>query len=119
MGICYFVVCMTIICGVAFYAGGLAQEKKETPMPEAVSEAATEIQEEATAESMMLQKKEGFLILEKEHRLVVYDSYAEELLFETNILYRDLPEAVQKAADLGIYLANEQELFDFLESYSS
>jgi hypothetical protein len=109
------------LSGVSFFVGRSSQDKNNVPQAESVDETAREdpIENEALEESMTLQQNEGFLILELEHRLVVYDLYARELIFETNILYSDLPQEVQKAVDNGIYLGNEQELFDFLESYSS
>ena len=42
-----------------------------------------------------------------------------EIYFETNIRVDELDKTAEKKAESGIYFQNEQELFAFLESYSS
>lgn len=43
----------------------------------------------------------------------------DEFYMETSIVYRLLPESVQAQIDRGKYFESEEELFEFLENYSS
>jgi len=52
-------------------------------------------------------------------RLVVYLSKTQEIYMETAIELDVLPLEIQEKIDTGIFFQTEQELYDFLESYSS
>ena len=52
-------------------------------------------------------------------RLVVYLSKTQEIFMETAIEFDTLPLDIQQKLDSGIFFQTEQELYDFLESYSS
>ena len=52
-------------------------------------------------------------------RLVVYLSKTQEIYMETAIELDVLPLEIQEKIDSGIFFQTEQELYDFLESYSS
>jgi len=52
-------------------------------------------------------------------RLVVYLSKTQEIYMETAIELDVLPLDIQEKIDSGIFFQTEQELYDFLESYSS
>ena len=52
-------------------------------------------------------------------RLVVYESKSQEIYMETSIESRTLPTDLQEKLETGIYFQTEEELYDFLESYSS
>lgn len=58
-----------------------------------------------------LRTKDGFL--------QVYILETGDFYMETSIVYRLLPEAVQAQIDQGKYFDSEEELFEFLENYSS
>lgn len=51
--------------------------------------------------------------------LQVYILETGEFYMETSIVYRLLPESVQTDIDRGKYFESEEELLEFLESYSS
>ena len=51
--------------------------------------------------------------------LQVYILETDEFYMETSIVYRLLPESVQAQIDRGKYFESEEELFEFLENYSS
>ena len=52
-------------------------------------------------------------------RVAIYDTKKQALYMETSIETRFLPEEIQKELEVGIYFKTDEELFDFLESYSS
>lgn len=52
-------------------------------------------------------------------RISIYDVKTQTLYMETGIEIFLLPQEMQKELESGIYFKTEQELFDFLESYSS
>ena len=52
-------------------------------------------------------------------RVVIYDVKSQTIYMETSIETSLLTEDMQKALETGIYFKTEEELFDFLESYSS
>lgn len=55
----------------------------------------------------------------KDGYLQVYILETGEFFMETSILYRLLPESVQAQIDHGKHFDSEEELFGFLENYSS
>jgi len=62
---------------------------------------------------------ERFLIKEEEGYLVIYDRMTMKRYDETTIQLCDLPERLQKLVSDGLYFADEEELYAFLENYSS
>lgn len=52
-------------------------------------------------------------------RISVYDVKTQTLYMETGIEVEFLPEELQQELESGIYFKTEEELYDFLESYSS
>ena len=58
--------------------------------------------------------------IKAEHgRLVVYENNSGEIFMETGIGIYALPYDIQLNLEPGIFFSSEQELYDFLESYSS
>ncbi|MBR2401466.1 MAG: hypothetical protein IKB01_01685 [Lachnospiraceae bacterium] len=62
---------------------------------------------------------ERFLIKEEDGYLVIYDRVAMKRYDETTIQLYELPERLQELISDGLYFANEEELYAFLENYSS
>jgi len=62
---------------------------------------------------------ERFLVKEEDGYLVIYDRVAMIRYDETTIQLYDLPERLQELVSDGLYFANEEELYAFLENYSS
>ena len=52
-------------------------------------------------------------------RVSIYDVKTQSLYMETGIEISLLPEDIQRELEVGIYFKTDEELFDFLESYSS
>ena len=61
----------------------------------------------------------GFLVVEEDGYLVIYDKSAMKKYDETTILVSNLPERVRLKLEEGIYFTSEEELYAFLENYSS
>ena len=64
-------------------------------------------------------KKAQLFIIEEDGYLVIYNQITSERYDNTSIYVKDLPERLQKELESGLYFYNEQELYDFLENYSS
>ena len=72
-----------------------------------------------TTESISIYEPYTYVIKQKDGILVVYQSDGVTEFFETNIRVRDLDEGMIKKLENGIFFSNDQELYAFLESYSS
>ena len=72
-----------------------------------------------TTESIAIYEPYTYVIKQKDGILVVYQSHGVTEFFETNIRVRDLDEEMIKKSENGIFFSNDQELYAFLESYSS
>lgn len=72
-----------------------------------------------TTESLAVYEPYAYIIKQKDGILVVYQSDGITEFFETNIRIRDLNEDMVKKLENGIRFSNDQELYAFLESYSS
>ena len=80
----------------------------------------TEVSEEwEVAESMTLQQNARYVIGEADGYLVVYMADESTVYLETNIRLSHLDDAMQDAVKSHIYIRDDRELYDFLESYSS
>ena len=62
---------------------------------------------------------ERFLVKEEEGYLVIYDRVSMKRYDETTIQVSDLPKRLQELIEDGLYFSNEEELYAFLENYSS
>ena len=72
-----------------------------------------------TTESLAVYEPYAYVIKQKDGILVVYQSDGITEFFETNIRIRDLNEDMVKKLENGIRFSDDQELYAFLESYSS
>ena len=72
-----------------------------------------------TTESLAVYEPHAYIIKQKDGILVVYQSDGITEFFETNIRIRDLNEDMVKKLENGIRFSDDQELYAFLESYSS
>lgn len=62
---------------------------------------------------------EGFYLMVADHFIVVYEEDRSTLYMNTDILLDLLPDPLQREIMEGKYVAGEEELYLFLESYSS
>ena len=90
--------------------------EKETGFTEMRS---SEVQDEVIEVSDGKASDERFLVKEEDGYLVVYDRMAMKRYDETTIQLYDLPERLQELVSDGLYFADEEELYAFLENYSS
>lgn len=77
------------------------------------------LMENTLKESMNIQQPYAFLVIEQDGVLVVYEADGETVLFETNVRVQNLDVELQEKVKEGLPFVNEQDLYDFLESYSS
>ncbi len=62
---------------------------------------------------------EGFYLMVADHFIVVCEEDRDTLYMNTDILLERLPDSLQREIMEGKYVASEEELYLFLESYSS
>lgn len=64
-------------------------------------------------------KPEGFYLMAADHFIVVYQEDRSTLYMNTDILLDMLPDSLQREIMEGKHVSSEEELYLFLESYSS
>ncbi len=62
---------------------------------------------------------ERFLVKEEDGYLVIYDRMMMKRYDETTIQIDDLPDRLREKVAVGLYFTDEEELYAFLENYSS
>ncbi len=65
------------------------------------------------------QEPQGFYLMVADHFIVVYEEDRSTLYMNTDILLERLPDSLQREIVEGKFVAGEEELYLFLESYSS
>lgn len=99
-----------------------AKMRKEDELPKADTEfgqITTETDTNDAVEIVLEYTNYKYFIIEEHGRLTVYDTATKTIFLETAIDTELLPEQIQKNLHNGIYFETEEDLFDFLESYSS
>lgn len=92
-------------------------EKEQEKIIE-VQEAETE-QFEESVESVSIQNKKAFVVREEDGYLNVYFGEEDTLYMYTGIAYQGLPEELKKEISNGKTFDTLEDLYRFLESYSS
>ena len=122
-GICIFCV---ILLGVGLTIGSISwskREMKDDPTEQIVEQQARETKQEESISPSVETNKEltyfKYMIYQDGERLTVYESDSTTIYMQTDIMVAQLPEDVREQLDLGIGIRTEEELYDFLESYSS
>ena len=64
-------------------------------------------------------EEEGFYLMVADHFVIVYKEDKKTIYMNTDILLENLSSQLQEEIIAGKYVENEQELYNFLESYSS
>ena len=113
--ICLFTGMIFLLLVMVVYLLFTQQDTGEKEMP---AETDTE-KELKTTESLAVYESYAYVIKQKDGILVVYQSDGITEFFETNIRIRDLNEDMVKKLENGIRFSDDQELYAFLESYSS
>lgn len=116
--ICVFVSLVLILLVVAFVK--MRNEDKQPKKEGKTGQITTEME---TEDNVIEISKEftnyKYFVVEEDGRLTVYETATKEIFMETDIQIRTLTEQLQKNLRNGIYFETEEDLFDFLESYSS
>lgn len=119
IGICIFVAVIVIF--TAIFAG--IYRRKEVPVPESELqikvESVTETDTEKTVTSSTSEEPYLYIMFADDGRLSVYEADNLTLYLDTGISVESLPEERKADLDTGIRFRTQEELFDFLESYSS
>ena len=76
-------------------------------------------QEAEVKESLKVVEPEGFVLLEEDGFVAVYEADRETRYSTTGILLDELPEELQQEIQQGKVIESEEQLYNFLESYSS
>lgn len=123
IGIC---LCVAVLTGAGIFIEISEQRAAQKNETEEQSLESVEYVEETEmvpppelAESMAVPENYAYVIYEKDGVLMVYEKDGKTEYFETNIRVRDLEEKMLENLQKGIYFETEEELYDFLESYSS
>jgi len=123
IGIC---LCVAVLTGAGIFIGISEQRAAQKNETEEQSLESVEYVEETEMapppelmESMAVPENYAYVIYEKDGVLMVYEKDGRTEYFETNIRVRDLEENMLENLKTGIYFETEEELYDFLESYSS
>ncbi len=74
---------------------------------------------EETVESMKDVEEEQYYLKLADDYLAVYHSDTDQIYFETGLKLSDLPEDLREKAKTGITFSSMEELYSFLENYSS
>ena len=61
----------------------------------------------------------SYYIKDDDGRLVVYDTKTQSIFAQTGIETDTLPVELQSELDTGLFFQTEEDLYNFLESYSS
>lgn len=70
-------------------------------------------------ESLNVVEPYEYILLEEEGYVAVYHTDKKTLYASTDIQIQELPEELQKEIKEGKYIGSEEQLYSFLESYSS
>jgi uncharacterized membrane protein len=114
-----FVICIVIT--VFSTADQKKQNQSESAGPQTVEEenAVQEAEDEEIVPSSRTEEGYRYIILESDGHLLVYYSDNMTVFFDSGILSKHLPEALQTELETGIRFADEESLYEFLENYSS
>lgn len=70
-------------------------------------------------ESLNVVEPYEYILLEEKGYVAVYHTDRKTLYASTDILVSELPEELQKEIEEGKYISSEEQLYNFLENYSS
>ena len=116
--ICIFVAALLVVSGLLVWFGttdrsGSNEEQTKT------QEEWQESTEENAIYSGKTQESYAYIIFDVDGHLLVFYSDNTTVFFDTGILSHSLSEEMRKQLTYGIRFADEDELYEFLENYSS
>ena len=119
MGICLFTVILTMCIAGSVKLIDIWENRNNKIEIGETTEEPIQTEQAEFAESMQIQKQYRYLLIEEDGTLVVYEEDGKTLLIETNIQLHGLDEETRSLLQEGIWVTDEKELYDLLESYSS
>lgn len=124
LSICIFaVICFGGIILTTVVINSNRQQHTETKIERNVELKETEVRQIVKQKEYIPTQKElmyySYMIYQDGERLTVYKADSTTVFMETNILVDQLPDDVQEQLKMGIGFQTEDDLYDFLESYSS
>ncbi len=112
---CLCAVLSAVAFYVGFYAGG-THLKNQDPVLHAPKGIAAS---EEARQSMAVLSPDKYYLKDNHDCLAVYKGDFSEIFFETDLDLSDLPEALRQKARSGLAFDSLQDLYGFLENYSS
>ena len=123
LSICIFCVILFMGFWIVWNILSPKEESKELESEKRVENSSKGFKQSENIPSSVETNKEvtyyKYMIYQDGERLTVYESDSITVFMETDILVDELPEDMREQLNLGIGICTEEELYDFLESYSS
>lgn len=115
-----FLVLATAGCCAA-YGGGyyFSIQQSEKHIEQELAQKAEEQEEPESTESAVVVPPYEFILREEDGYIMVYCADGETVYSNTDIRLDSLPSKIRKEIQEGKLMYSEQELYNFLESYSS
>lgn len=122
IGISFFTAALAVCVG--FFTGTLKNwntyEKRIALLEEENKKlSSVSSQKEDVKESLNVVEPYEYILLEEKGYVAVYHTDRKTLYASTDILISQLPEELQKEIREGKYIGSEEQLYSFLENYSS
>lgn len=117
-------ICILCVLALVILAGVFEtiHRKEKNSVPEKEDIAQEQTTEETTEEilsSMQVQIAFSYVMVEEEGYLVVYERDMQQIFLETRIPFSRLNEDLQEEVSAGKKFETQEEVYDFLENYSS
>lgn len=113
-GICILLCLVLLLVFGIWYQKRGVENKKNTQ-----EQYASETKHTVLTGTPYKETENAYIIRTQDSRLVVFLPDGKTVYMETGIRSENLSQKLQKQAENGIGFADEESLFDFLESYSS
>lgn len=113
--ICLFAALLALMGGIFLSLEKTGEQEEEN----SGIELTLETESEEALPSSVIQSDYKYIIFAEDGRLVVYYSDNTTVFFNSGILAETLPEEIKSRLSAGLRFESDEELYDFLESYSS
>ena len=120
ISICLFTVIIAICIGVSVKIfDGQVSHSIDNSADAKTTQTVTEGEGGQLRESMKIQETYCYLLVEENGSLIVYEQDGKTVFLEIDISLHGLDDTTREMLQKGIWIRDEEELYDFLESYSS
>jgi hypothetical protein len=123
--ICVLGILIFVCIAILFFsvAEESSKNRDETVEPQAINEDDFDSELDIAADDSVISSKTEenykYILIEEDGHLLVYYSDNTTLFFDSGIQTKNLPEEVLDKLETGIRFLNDEELYEFLENYSS